>query len=108
MIDLIAKIIIGIGAAFGLIGSIGILRMPDVYNRIHAETISVVGGTVVTLLGVVILKGFTIFSLKIILIAVFLFITNPVGSHAIARAAHKSNAEMSPKTKADKLKEEKE
>lgn len=105
MIEVIGKILLGIGAAFGLIGGIGILRMPDVYNRIHAETICVVGGTIVILIGIAVMKGASVYTLKALIIAAFLFVTNPVGSHAIARAAHKSGVELWPGTLGDKLEE---
>lgn len=105
MIDIIAKILLVIGAFFGLVGSIGIIRMPDVYNRIHSETVVVVGGTVMLMIGVIILKGFSLFSLKALIIAIFLFVTNPVSSHALARSAHKSKVELWSGTLADRLEE---
>lgn len=108
MIEIIAKIFLVVGAFFSLVGSIGIIRMPDVYNRIHSETIVVVGGTVLLMIGVIILKGFSLFSLKALLIAIFLFVTNPVSSHALARSAHKSKAELWSGTLGDKLEEEEE
>lgn len=102
---LITKILLIIGAIFGFIGGLGVLRMPDVYNRIHSETISVVGGTIVILIGIAVLKGYNIFSIKAILIAIFLFVTNPVSSHAIAKAAHESEVEMWSGTIGDALEE---
>lgn len=105
IIDYLPEALLIISAFFGLVGSIGIIRMPDVYNRIHAETLCVFGGAIVGLFGIAIWKGISVFSLKAIIIALFLFITNPVGSHAIARAAHKSRVEVWKGTTADKLKE---
>lgn len=106
MIDLIAEILLGVGAAFGLVGAIGVLRMPDVYNRIHAQTICTVGGAILILLGVCLLEGFSSYTVKALIIAAFLFVTNPVGSHAIARAAHRSGIKLWRGSIADKLKEE--
>lgn len=103
MIDLIARIIMIIGGVFALIGAIGVLRMPDVYNRIHSQTICVVGGAILILLSIVLLKGVSMYSLKALIIAVFLFVTNPVGSHAIARAAHKSGVDLCPESIGDEL-----
>lgn len=109
IIDLICTYLpyalLAISGFFALVGAIGIIRMPDVYNRIHAETLCVFGGTIVGLIAISILKGWSFFSLKAIIIALFLFFTNPVGSHAIARAAHKSGEELSPGSNVDKLKE---
>lgn len=90
-VDPIVMILFIIGAISGLIGGLGVLRMPDVYNRIHAETMCVVGGAIVILIGVAVYRGYSLFSLKALIIALFLFLTNPVSSHAIARAAHKSS-----------------
>jgi multicomponent Na+:H+ antiporter subunit G len=85
----------------------GILRLPDVYNRIHAQTVVVVGGVIALMLGIGALEGISLFSLKALLVALFLFITNPVGSHAIARAAHRSGVRLWKGSVVDKLAEEK-
>lgn len=106
MIDVLAEILLSVGAAFGLVGAIGVLRMPDVYNRIHAQTICIVGGAILVLLGVCLLEGFSSYTVKALIIAAFLFVTNPVGSHAIARAAHRSGVKLWRGSIADKLKEE--
>jgi multicomponent Na+:H+ antiporter subunit G len=103
--ELIAYILLGIGAACAIIGAIGIVRFPDVYNRIHAQTVVVVGGVIVMLLGASVLEGFSFHTLKILIIALFLFITCPVSSHAIARAAHKSGVKLWHRSVVDKLKE---
>ncbi len=107
MIELVAYALLAIGAACALIGAMGIVRFPDVYNRIHANTVVVVGGVIVTLIGVSVLEGLSSYTLKILIIALFLFLTNPVSSHAIARAAHKSGVKLWRRSVVDKLKEEK-
>jgi len=105
--DIIGNVLLGVGAACALVGAMGIVRLPDVYNRIHAQTVSIVGGVVLMLIGIIFIDGISLYSLKALIIALFLFLTNPVGSHAIARAAHKSGVKLWPKSVADKLKEEK-
>ncbi len=105
MIEIIACILLGIGAACALIGAMGIVRFPDVYNRIHAQTVVVVGGVIVMLLGASVLEGLSSYTLKALIIALFLFLTNPVSSHAIARAAHKSGVKLWRRSVVDKLKE---
>ncbi len=97
--------LLALSGFFAIVGAIGIIRMPDVYNRIHAETLCVFGGTIVGLIVIAIWGPTFEFSLKAIIIALFLFFTNPVGSHAIARAAHKSGEELYPESNVDKLKE---
>ncbi len=111
VIILVAIVLLVISAASTLIGSIGIIRMPDVYNRIHAETLCVVGGSVLTFIALTLIGigveelSAHLFSLKSLIIAVFLFVTNPVGSHAIARAAHRCGEEPFPGTVVDRLRE---
>lgn len=107
MIELIAYVLFAIGAGCALIGAMGILRLPDVYNRIHAQTVVVVGGVIIMLIGVAVLEGLSSYALKALLIALFIFLTNPVGSHAIARAAHKSGVKLWRRSVVDKLEEEK-
>jgi multicomponent Na+:H+ antiporter subunit G len=107
MIELLSYFLFCIGSACALVGAMGVVRLPDVYNRIHAQTICVVGGAILILLGVCLLEGFSLYSLKALIIAAFLFITNPVGSHAIARAAHRSGVKLWPRSVCDKLMEEK-
>ena len=107
MIELIAYVLLGIGSACALIGAMGIVRFPDVYNRIHANTVVVVGGAILTMIGAGILGGLSIFTLKVIVIVIFIFLTNPVSSHAIARAAHRSGVKLWRRSVVDKLKEEK-
>lgn len=107
MIDIIGNVLLGVGAACALIGAMGIVRLPDVYNRLHAQTVAIVGGAIVVLFGISLIEGLSLYSLKALTIALFMFLTSPVGSHAIARAAHKSGVKLWPKSVVDKLKEEK-
>jgi len=81
------NILMVIGAVFLGIGGFGVFRMPDVFNRIQAGTKATTLGAFSLLLGV----GFMNpeWMLKIILIIVFIAITNPVGSSVLARAAYK-------------------
>jgi len=107
LIELIAYVFLAIGGACALIGAMGILRFPDVYNRLHAQTVVVVGGVILTLIGAGVLEGLSSYTLKALLIALFIFLTSPVGSHAIARAAHKSGVKLWRGSVVDKLEEEK-
>jgi multicomponent Na+:H+ antiporter subunit G len=88
--NIAGNILIIIGGVFLAIGGLGVFRMPDVYNRIQAGTKATTLGAFSLLLGV----GFANpeWLLKIILIIVFIAITNPVGSSVLARAAYKKGA----------------
>ena len=78
----------GIGAL--LIGSLGLLRLPDVYCRIHAVGMIDTAGASFIILGMIIHEGFTLVSVKLVLIGVFLFFTSPIATHAVAQVAYKS------------------
>ena len=78
----------GIGAL--LIGSFGLLRLPDVYCRIHAVGMIDTAGASFIILGTIIHEGFTLVTAKLVLIGVFLFFTSPIATHAVAQVAYKS------------------
>jgi multicomponent Na+:H+ antiporter subunit G len=86
-IDLLSWICLIGGGAFALIGAIGILRLPDVFTRMHAAGIVDTLGAGLILLGLILQAGFSAPSIKLALIGVFLFFTSPVTTHALARAA---------------------
>jgi multicomponent Na+:H+ antiporter subunit G len=81
---LLADILLLIGAAFTLLGALGLVRMPDVYNRIQAGTKAVTLGALSLLLGVALI--YPAWWSKLLIIAVMILITNPLGSSTIARA----------------------
>ncbi|WNY29272.1 hypothetical protein MmiEs2_14970 [Methanimicrococcus stummii] len=71
-----------------LVGMIGLIRLPDIYNRLHATTKIATTGAFFVLLSILIQDGFTAFGLKSIAIGIFLLMTAPVAGHVIARAAY--------------------
>ena len=88
---MIGFLLIAMGSIISVIGAVGLIRFPDIYTRSHAQTVINVGGTCLILIGVVLEAPlFSFYSIKSILLVVFIFLTSPVGSHAIARAAYKS------------------
>jgi len=68
-------------------GGIGMLRFPDLYTRMHASSVTDTGGAGLVLFGLMLQAGFTLVSVKLVLILWFLLFTGPVASHALARAA---------------------
>ncbi len=103
ILQIIGAFITLAGSIFLFLGALGLMRMPDVYNRIQAGTKATTLGTMLSLLGLgLIMPGW--FG-KIIILIVFVLITNPVSSHVLARAAHFSGIPLSPKTVVDKLAE---
>ncbi len=82
--------IIAVGLFFDLVGCLGLVRLPDVYNRLQAATKCVTLGTCAVLLGVFVIQGISAAGLKALLCIVFVVLTAPVGAHAIARAGHRA------------------
>lgn len=78
------------GIFFLLVGSIGIIRLPDFYSRTHATTKSDTLGLMLVIAGLIIFEGWHINSAKLLLVLLFIALANPIGSHALARAAHES------------------
>ena len=85
-----------IGAIFLFLGSLGILRMPDIYTRLQAGTKASTMGSIGMLLGIGFLQPE--WMVKMIIIILFILLTNPISSHAIARGSYKSG--VKPYTKA--------
>ncbi len=85
--QIISMLFVVAGAFFLLVGSIGIIRLPDFYSRSHATSKSDTLGLLLVLVGLAIFEGITLNSLKLMLVMAFVALTNPVGAHALARAA---------------------
>jgi multicomponent Na+:H+ antiporter subunit G len=94
MLDLVGVLFITVGLAFDLIGCLGLVRLPDVYNRLQSATKCVTLGTCSILFGVFLLLGFVAAGLKALLCIGFLILTAPVSAHAIARGAHRSGVPL--------------
>ncbi|MBS3741114.1 MAG: monovalent cation/H(+) antiporter subunit G [Candidatus Cloacimonetes bacterium] len=99
--QIIGYVIICFGILFDFFGVLGLLRLPDVYNRLQAATKCVTFGSAGILIGVFIYSGFTPTGFKAILCTVFILLTSPVSAHAIAKAAHNSGIEMAEETIVD-------
>jgi len=94
MNETIGLILITVGVLFDLLGCVGLVRLPDVYNRIQASTKCVVLGTTLSLLGAMIWLGTTPAVIKGLLCILFLLITSSTAAHALARAAHRSGVPL--------------
>ncbi len=75
------------GGFFYLVGAVGLNRMPDVFTRMHAASVSETLGVGLLVLGMVLQAGFTLVAAKLIIILLVLLVTGPVATHALARAA---------------------
>lgn len=100
IIEILTVLCLGIGIIFNTLGVIGLLRFPDLYTRMHATTKATTFGSVFTTLAVVLYSigmfagtsdsQFIVLGIHAAIAAFALAFTNAVGSHAIARAAHRS------------------
>jgi multicomponent Na+:H+ antiporter subunit G len=98
---IVGGIISVIGAAFLFLGALGIVRMPDLFNRIQAGTKATTLGTILFLAGLAF--AHPSWWSKLVVLILFILFTNPVSSHALARAAHFIGIKMTEKTVMDKL-----
>ena len=100
-LDIIGALIVLVGAVFLVLAAVGVLRMPDPYNRIQAGTKASTLGVVLALVGLGIYEPGWL--PKLLVIALFVLITNPVSSHALARAAHSAGVPLAPETVRDEM-----
>ncbi len=87
---MIADLLLLLGLLFILAGVLGILRLPDFYTRLHAMGKCDTLGVALVLVALAIYEGFSLYSVKILLISVFVGLANPTATHALGRAALKS------------------
>jgi multicomponent Na+:H+ antiporter subunit G len=102
-VQVIGTIITGIGIIFLFLGSLGVLRLPDVYNRLQAGTKCTTLGAFLTIVGVGITQPDWL--PKTLVIALFIIITNPISNHALGRASCKSGVPLCDKSVVDKTME---
>ena len=88
--DIISWAFLLAGSGFMLISGIGVLRMPDFYTRGHAAGIADTLGAGLILIGLMVQSGFTLVTVKLVMILAFLLFTSPTSSHAVANAAIRS------------------
>jgi len=106
MSEIIGYILIMIGIFFNISGCIGLVRLPDVYNRLQASTKCVTLGTILLLIGVALISNLAALNAKAIICAVFILITSPTAAHAIAKGAYASGVKMWENSVVDKYGED--
>jgi multicomponent Na+:H+ antiporter subunit G len=103
-LNIIGSLFLLTGAAFLFLGGLGLVRMPDVFNRIQAGAKTTTLGTLLSLIGIACLQPD--WWAKLFLIALFILSTNPLSSQVLARAAHRIGTRKSEKTVLDRLAED--
>jgi multicomponent Na+:H+ antiporter subunit G len=79
-----------LGTAALLVGALGLVRLPNLFSRIHAVGMMDTAGVAFITLGMLIHEGFSLVSVKLAVVGVFLFFTSPIATHAVAQVAHRS------------------
>lgn len=102
ILNIIGAVLIGFGSLFLLLGSLGLFRMPDVFNKLQAGTKATTLGFLSISVGAIFIKpGWW---LRFLIIALFVLLTNPIGSHVLARASKNQKVDMvKGENKDDKL-----
>jgi multicomponent Na+:H+ antiporter subunit G len=100
-LELIGALIVLAGSIFLLLAALGLLRMPDFYTRIQAGTKASTLGTILTFIGLAFLIPDWIG--KLLVLILFILITNPISSHVLARAAHYIKVPLAKISFIDKL-----
>lgn len=85
--DLLTALFLIAGMVFLVVGAVGLLRMPDVYTRMHPAGVTDTGAAGLILCGLMFQSGFSIVTIKLVLVLVFLWVTSPTATHALAVAA---------------------
>ena len=86
----VGALVIVAGGVFGLLAAIGVLRLPDLYTRMHAASKAGLVGSGLTFVGIAIVSGDSAIILRAVLGILFLALTTPVSAHLLARAALKA------------------
>ncbi len=107
MIDIAGQLLIAVGILFDIFGCVGLVRFPDVYNRLQASTKCVTLGTIMLLAGVALISGSGPISAKAIICGVFILITAPTAAHAIAKGSYASGVKLWEQSVVDKYGEDK-
>ena len=80
-------LLVSLGVFFLIAGAVGLIRFPDFYTRMHAAGKCDTLGSLLVLTGLAVHQGLDLASVKLIIVAVLIFVTSPTATHAIARAA---------------------
>ena len=103
IINLASMLSLIIGIFFIITGSFGLLRLPDVFSRIHAAGMIDTAGAAFIILGMILQSGFSIITAKLVFVGIFIFFTSPITGHVTANLARKKGVNPIGKTKGKTL-----
>lgn len=87
IVDIVSFAMLALGGFFVFMGGLGALRLPDLYTRMHAASLTDSLGTLLTLGGIMLQSGWSLATVKLLTILFFLMMTGPTASYALANAA---------------------
>jgi len=93
LLDVVSALMLLGGAFFVVTGGIGVLRLPDFYTRLHGAGVTDTLGAGLILLGLTLQAGFTLSTIKLLMILFFSLVTGPTSCHALAQAARANGLE---------------
>ncbi len=104
VVEVVSGIALGLGALLLISGSVGLLRFPDFYTRMHAAGVTDTLATLLTIFGLMLISGWNQALIKLAFIVVFVLFTSPTAAHALAKAARHGG--LAPTTGGDTEKNE--
>ena len=87
IVEMLSWLLLAAGAFFVLVGAIGLLRMPDLYTRMHAASVAESMGALLILLGLMLQAGWSLAVFKLLAILLFLLFTSPTAAYALINTA---------------------
>lgn len=87
VVDVLSWLLLVTGGVFSMIGAVGLVRMPDIYTRMHAASVTDTLGAGLILLGLLLQAGFTLVGVKLLFLGLFIFFASPAATHALVKAA---------------------
>jgi multicomponent Na+:H+ antiporter subunit G len=100
--DIISGVLLLVGLFFALTTVIGIFRLPDFYSRCHTSGNSETLALLLICAGFIVQTGFQVLSIKIVILFIIICFCNPIGTHILAKTAHRSGYPMWKKEKGEK------
>ena len=90
LVEVVSGLFILLGLIALITGSLGLVKLPDLFSRTHAVGMMDTAGVGFIILGLIVYEGFTLVSVKLALVGIFLFFTSPIATHAVAQVALRS------------------
>lgn len=87
ILEVLSGICLALGAFFGLTGAIGLFKFPDFFTRVHAASVTDSIASLLIIVGLMLRTDFDLVTVKLLFILMFLLLTSPTASHALAKSA---------------------